>query len=584
MMDFRHPYLTGQIIAYIGNKRSLLPFLHRVFTTLSRDGRETVFSDPFSGSGAVSRLARLMGFTVMANDWEPYSYAINSCYLGVGAAELAGLFREQGGLDRVLAGLSSLPPPLPDERYISRHYAPERTETADWRRERLFYTAENAAVIDAVRNKIEEMYPGTPRDEIRFKEKAVLLGPLLYEAATHTNTSGVFKACHKGFGGHGGDALSRIMARISPRAPVLVDSPVPSRVFCGDAQRFLSSHASHICYLDPPYAGHQYGSNYFMLNTIALWDKPEVSTERSPDGRLKEKAGIRKDWTRTRSEFCYRSTAADAFRRAASAADCRFLCVSYSDEGIVSPEELADILSETGGLSVHAEDYVKYPGGKQSAGRTRRNLELLFVVDRTSSARGRGDLEAVLLKDRLSKLLQSSFYPARIHASFPTRGSAVMFSLANGAAISLPMEGWHRFEHPAAAAAGLEMRDMEGLFSALSPCRIEDAREELEVVLGLLRESEDTPDDRLMGAALRALKSFAHRKYSSEFHASLRALKAFADSRGENLERFRAGIARIEETAEKRFGGTPSVPFLQPSLEHDDRLADQESKCVEGRS
>jgi adenine-specific DNA-methyltransferase len=555
-MDFRHPYLTGQIIAYIGNKRSLLPFLHRVFAALSGDGRKTVFSDPFSGSGAVSRLARVMGFAVLANDWEPYSFAINSCYLGVDAAELAGLFSERGGLDGVLAELSSLPPPLPEERYISRHFAPERTEAADWRRERLFYTAENAAVIDAVRNRIEEMYPGNPRDEIRSKEKAALLGPLLYEAATHTNTSGVFKACHKGFGGHGRDALSRIMARILPRAPVLIDSPVPSRVFCEDAQSFLSSHAADICYLDPPYAGHQYGSNYFMLNTIALWDKPEVSSDRSPDGRLKEKAGIRKDWTRTRSGFCYRSTAADAFRRAASAADCRFLCVSYSDEGIVSPEELADILSETGSLSVHAEDYVKYPGGKQSAGRTRRNLELLFVVDRDSRARGRGDLEAVLLKDRLSKLLQSSFHPARIRASFETRGSAILFAPSNGAAISLPMKGWHRFENPASAAAGLDMRDMEGLFSMLSPCRIGDAREELEVLLGLLRDEENSIDERLMGDALRALKSFAHRKYRGEFQKSLRALKTFAESRGVP-ERFRAGITRIEETAEKRFGGTP---------------------------
>jgi adenine-specific DNA-methyltransferase len=36
--------------------------------------------------------------------------------------------------------------------------------------------------------------------------------PLLYGAATHVNTSGVFKACHKGFGGHGRDAQVRLQA------------------------------------------------------------------------------------------------------------------------------------------------------------------------------------------------------------------------------------------------------------------------------------------------------------------------------------------------------------------------------------
>ena len=73
--------------------------------------------------------------------------------------------------------------------YISRHYAPRSTEKADWRTERLFYTRENALIIDAVRERIEEMYPGTP-EGAAFREKAVLIAALLYQAATHTNTSG----------------------------------------------------------------------------------------------------------------------------------------------------------------------------------------------------------------------------------------------------------------------------------------------------------------------------------------------------------------------------------------------------------
>ena len=29
-----------------------------------------------------------------------------------------------------------------------------------------------------------------------------------------------------------------------------------------------------IAYLDPPYNQHPYGSNYHVLNTVAVWDKP----------------------------------------------------------------------------------------------------------------------------------------------------------------------------------------------------------------------------------------------------------------------------------------------------------------------
>ncbi len=181
-----------------------------------------------------------MGFAVAANDLEHYSYVINSCHLGTAEADADLLFREKGGLGRVLAELNSLPPPREENAYISRHYAPRSTEQADWRTERLFYTRENALVIDAVRERIEEMYPGTPVEETSFREKMILLAPLLYEAATHTNTSGVFKACHRGFGGHGRDALKRIMAGIILRPPVLIDAPAPSTVACMDAKEFLS--------------------------------------------------------------------------------------------------------------------------------------------------------------------------------------------------------------------------------------------------------------------------------------------------------------------------------------------------------
>jgi adenine-specific DNA-methyltransferase len=350
-VDLRHPYLTEQLIAYIGNKRALLPFLHGVFARLAPLGPRTVFLDPFAGSGAVARLARMMGFAVQANDWEYYSFIINTCHLGVGQAELAGLFAGRGGLAGVLAELNCLPAPSEDAAYISRHYAPRSTEKADWRTERLFYTRENALIIDAARARIEEMYPGSP-EGTALREKAVLVAALLYQAATHTNTSGVFKACHRGFGGHGRDALGRIMKTIEMLPPVVVDAPWPAAASCREAQEFLAGRGADICYLDPPYAVHQYGSNYFMLNTIARWDRPPVSSERGSDGRLRQKAGIRADWRKTRSAFCYRDTAPAALRGVVQAADCRWLVVSYSNEGLIGLEELCDLLAERGSLSV----------------------------------------------------------------------------------------------------------------------------------------------------------------------------------------------------------------------------------------
>ena len=89
-MDPAGAYLSDQLIAYIGNKRALLPFLRGVFSALPLDPSRSSFLDPFAGSGSVSRLARTMGFRVAANDWEPYSLVINICHLRLRPSDLDG--------------------------------------------------------------------------------------------------------------------------------------------------------------------------------------------------------------------------------------------------------------------------------------------------------------------------------------------------------------------------------------------------------------------------------------------------------------------------------------------------------------
>jgi adenine-specific DNA-methyltransferase len=560
-MDLRHPFLTEQLIAYIGNKRALLPFLHGVFSRLVPEPSRATFLDPFAGSGAVSRLAKMMGFAVGANDLEMYSYVINSCHLGVGKEDLAGLFRENGGLSAVLSELNTLPPVSEDKAYIGRHYAPRSTTNADWRTERLFYTRENAQAIDAMRERIEEMYAGVPADPTAFQEKMTLLAPLLYEAATHTNTSGVFKACHRGFGGHGRDALKRIMAGIELRAPVLIEASAPASVACMDALDFLSKRRADICYLDPPYAVHQYGSNYFMLNSIALWDKPPVSDERGPDGRLRSKAGIRRDWTRTRSEFCSPATAVDAMRRTIQAADCRWLVVSYSDEGVIDLEELCDLLAATGSLSLQSTGYVKYPGGKQSLGRTTRTLEVALVVDRNARRSG-GRTRATqpvaeLMRElRVARLMGRVFDPSRVRAAFHVEPGAIIVGTSYGHSVRLPMRHHWKFAPDALPPRFVAPAEAEQFIADLCGCVVKDVREEIDVLIDIARTEPDPREKaKLQREILRLANKLAHRKYRELFREALATLRAY--SSGEpGLEGFRAGLDAIAQTAARRSGET----------------------------
>ena len=588
-LSLDHPYLTKQLIAYIGNKRALLGFLFRVFSELAARRPVRVFVDPFAGSGAVSRLARLMGYRVLANDWEPYSKVLNTCHLAVGNRDLEELFAGPGGLDRVLDTLNSLPDPDDSQTYIARYFAPKCTSEADYRRERLFYTRENALRIDAIREKIEQWYPkhsdarnSDPRhsdarhsdarhSDARHSDardrgevaKAVLLAMLIYQSATHTNTSGVFKACHKGFGGHGKDALKRIMGEIRVERPLLIDGPERAEVHCLDAGEFAAHRSGDLCYLDPPYTIHQYGSNYHMLNTIALWDKPPVDQSLTDRGGLKEKAGIRRDWIKTRSPYCYRDTALPAFENLLDSIDCRFIALSYNTEGIVSFEELYENLTRHGRVNLYTSDYVKYRGGKQSLIRENYNLEFLLVIERGghTGREERRRVDRLLLQKRLQVLWKQSFYPHRIKGRFRCIDSCFDFR-----AHRLSMPFLYRFDLPTRGDSSGDQLErlfscddnllLEDLQNQLSECVCRDKRDEIEIILGIIDTIVDERlKHRLTKRALWLLRKFAFRKYRSLFEQSPARLQGFLKDNDLSVGSYMQELDSIEERALKRFNG-----------------------------
>ena len=311
-------YETSQLMPYLGNKRALVPRLRTVFRSLMEGISRPVFLDPFAGSGSVARLARTLGMRVKANDWEPYAYTLNRAWLVLSKPELPELWAGQGGLSSVLDSLNAHHPkrgdraPDPEaEPYMALWYAPRDTARADWRTERLFFTRENAVFLDRVRERVEREYPSDPNEDPRSpasRRRDLLLALILLEAAVHANTSGVFKAFHKGFGGHGRDALPRILGAMELEHPILPEAE-SAEVFCEDAAVFVRRWTADLAYLDPPYNQHQYGSNYHILNTILRWDREPVPLDVGSDGRLLQKAGISRTWKATWSPFCGRLTA-----------------------------------------------------------------------------------------------------------------------------------------------------------------------------------------------------------------------------------------------------------------------------------
>lgn len=561
------PYLKRQLIAYIGNKRSLLPFLAALFLRLHEQRPVTRFLDPFAGSGSVARLGKRLGFSVHANDWEYYAYLLNHVYVALDRKRVSSLFSADGGIEAVIAGLNELPvsdePHLSPIRYISRHYAPRSTREADYRRERLFYSRENALFIDRVRHEIDLRYPEDPSCPDRHDQRAVLIALLLYEAATHANTSGVFKAYHKGFGGHGADALGRILAPMELEVPCLVDGLRGCSAGATDAAVCARAASYDLVYLDPPYNQHQYGSNYFMLNTIARWDRPQVDTERNSNGTLRSKAGIRPDWKATRSGFCSRSTAPRELDRLLNAVDAPRIVLSYNAQGIIPLEQVMAICGRHGHVEIEGTGYTRYRGGRQSLTRRTANHEFALVVHR-GEGHGKGvDSATFLLRRHIVEMIGRAFVPerlcrvARVEPPRQPEGHPASFLLQERS-VQLVFDSLCRLTNDRASEVeALESTDLSRLLGLLEYAVCADNAEEVEQLLRLLAGDRLGVQQRrrAIRRLLVCLRKLAHRKYRDRFEDLCERALHRATKHPERFRGLVDGIEELKLLAAKRFSG-----------------------------
>ncbi len=357
-------YLSGQLITYLGNKRALLEHIDGLVCDV-RDqlgGRKLACADLFSGSGVVARLLKRHSQTLYVNDLEGYSALINRCYLTNQADFPVRAYEEA-----FLQAQKALEHPV--EGILTRHYAPaddDRIQPG----ERVFYTRQNALVIDTLRAFIGGLEEGL---------QPFFLAPLLSEASIHNNTAGVFKGFYKDsatglgkFGGNGENALQRIMGAVTLQKPVLSDFDCQSHVFQRDAGELAKALPPlDLVYLDPPYNQHPYGSNYFMLNVIA---------ENRLPGPLSRVSGIPQGWNR--SDYNKRSRVAAALEQLVADLNTRFLLISYNSEGFISLEQMEAMLSSYGRLRRVDVDYNAYRASRNLEKRELHVKEYLFLLEK----------------------------------------------------------------------------------------------------------------------------------------------------------------------------------------------------------
>ena len=366
-------YVFSQLIPYIGNKRKLLDIIHQAIDITGVEGGS--FVDLFSGSTVVARFAKKLGFRVLSNDWEPYSEQIA---IGTIVNNKSPNFDQLGGCENVFKILNDVEP---IEGYITNHLCPEDDGNLNHEEDRLFFMRKNGMKIDAMRELISSWVDD---EKITSEEFGYLMASLLYSVSYVSNTSGVFKGFHRGWGGSNGTAQYRICSDIKLRPALTFDNGKKNFSTREDAGKLVLELTNilgenpDIVYLDPPYNQHPYGSNYHVLNTVTLWDKPNFPKKITRG----TKSAIRLDWrTERRSAYNSQRKAAQEFQGLIDNITAKFILTSYSTEGNIPLEEMMRILGSKGSLRIVKREYVRYRVSPTRLSPKPRNVEFVVITD-----------------------------------------------------------------------------------------------------------------------------------------------------------------------------------------------------------
>ena len=386
-------YVFSQLIPYIGNKRKLLDLIHQAIKlTNIEDG---TFVDLFSGSTVVSRFAKKLGFRVLSNDWEPYSEQIA---MGTVVLNKIPKFENFGGSKKVFEILNNA---VPVEDYVTKHLCPTDDQNLNHEKDRLFFMRKNGMKIDAMRELISKWIEEEKITEMEF---SYLMASFMYSASYVSNTSGLFKGFHRGWGGSNGTAQYRICSDIILRPPLLFNNEkenISTREDAGILVKKLPGilgDIPDIIYLDPPYNQHPYGSNYHVLNSITLWDKPNFP-EKITRGT---KSAIRLDWrTERKSAYNSRLKAVQEFKILIEDISSKFILTSYSTEGNIPLEEMMKILGAKGSLNVVKREYVRYRVSPTRLSSKPRNVEFVVITNTSDKPESKYNIDKIITDIRL---------------------------------------------------------------------------------------------------------------------------------------------------------------------------------------
>lgn len=339
---------------YIGNKTRLLDFIEESMVDFGVPMEGTLF-DIFGGTGSVGRHFKSLGLKIVSNDFMTYSYIHQYVTVKMNAMPtFKGL--PYGSIKNIISYLNELEP---KKGYVFENFAPSG------KYKRQFFSNENAMKIDSIRDQIEQW---KKESKISLEEYYILVCSLVDAADFVANISGTYGAYLKIW-------RSMALKSLQLKVPKIFSNDKENEVYQEDANKLIRNISCDILYVDPPYNSRQYASNFHVLETLSVWDKAP----------LYGKTGLR-DYSQQKSLYSSKREAINAFEDLITAANAKYIVLSYNNEGIIPRDEIIRILSTKGNYKEYTTDYRRFRTESDHENRKYKDcndkvIEHLYIVE-----------------------------------------------------------------------------------------------------------------------------------------------------------------------------------------------------------
>jgi len=331
---------------YIGSKLKLSSWIEEeVKNVVGSDLSQKVFCDIFAGTGIVGRTFKKDVKQVIANDLEHYSFVLNKNYIGNHTP-----IHDKESYIQELNELS-----LRDDGFIYNNYCLGSGS------ERQYFSDYNGKKIDTIRMAIQEWFLcGKIKDDLYY----FLLASLIESADKVANTASVYGAFLK--------HLKRSAQKeFLLESAEYLENENEHKVYNKDSNELIEEIEGDILYLDPPYNQRQYSANYHLLNTISLYKSF------TPRG----KTGLP---AYNRSKYCQKKEVLKSFEELIQKANFQYIFLSYNNEGLMSREDVKNIMQSYGVYDLKIKEYQRFKADKTEARNHKadKTFEYLHVLEK----------------------------------------------------------------------------------------------------------------------------------------------------------------------------------------------------------